>query len=50
MEEVDPATNKHFRGKVALNLRLHQYLKIGESSNHEGSNQRMKGISEGKIS
>ena len=49
MEEVDLIINKKFRGKVALNSRLHQDMKRGESSNHEGSNQQMKGISEGKV-
>ena len=49
MKEVDPTVNKHFRGKVALNLRLPQDMERGESYNHEGSNQRMKGILEGKV-
>ena len=49
MEEVYPTINKHFRGKVALNSMLHQDIKRGESSNHEGSKLRMEGISEGKV-
>ena len=49
MEEVDPTINNHFRGKVSLNSRLLQDMKRGDSSNHEGSNQQMKGISEGKV-
>ena len=49
MDEIDPIINKNFRGKVALNSKLHQNMKRGESSNHEGSKLRMEGISKGKV-